>query len=558
MIAEPAPPHVDPGLDDAVSLLLAMPDRERLLRCVIGLLRRFTGCDAVGVRLAQGEDYPYYTTEGFSEAFVLAESSLCVRDGTGEPVRDAAGRAELACMCGRVLRGRTDPALPFFTPGGSFFTGATSDLLARAAVDGSLGATRNRCNSAGFETVALVPLRAEGRILGLLQLNDSRRDRLDAAGVTALERLAVGVAMALSRQETGRALAEAEARYRAIFFANVAVKLLVDPDSGRIVEANPAACAFYGYAPGVLRGLSIWDINVLGPEKTREEMRAAKEEGRRFFRFTHRLADGTLREVEVYSGPVEFAGRTLLFSIVHDVTERVRAEQARERVEQMLRHDLRSPLSGIVGLSAHLVDAGLCPEGAEMAEVIRETAERLYSMVERNLDLLKIEQGRYALSPSPVPLAALLLRLGREYAAMARARRVTLRIIGPGCDAPGDAPVVSGESSLLAAMFANLFANALEAAPAGSEVRAALSVAAGEARIVVHNLGAVPEDIRARFFAKYATSGKKDGTGLGAYLARTVARLHGGDIAMETDDIAGTTLTVRLPLAGGADARQSA
>ncbi|HCR12346.1 MAG TPA: PAS domain S-box protein [Solidesulfovibrio sp.] len=558
MSAEPDSPHVDPGLDDAVSLLLAMPDRERLLRCIIGLLRRVTGCAAVGVRLARGEDYPYYTTEGFSDAFVLAESSLCVRDGAGEPVRDAGGRAELACMCGRVLRGQTDPALPFFTPGGSFYTGATSDLLARAQAEGSLGVTRNRCNSAGFETVALVPLRAEGRVLGLLQLNDPRRDRLDAAGVAALERLAAGVAMALSRQETGQALAEAEARYRAIFFANVAVKLLIDPDTGRIVEANPAACAFYGYAPDVLRGLSIWDINVLGPEKTREEMRTAKEEGRRFFRFTHRLADGTLREVEVYSGPVEFAGRTLLFSIVHDVTERVRAEQARERVEQMLRHDLRSPLSGIVGLAAHLTDAGLCPDGAEMAGVIRETAERLYSMVERNLDLLKIEQGRYVLSPSPVPLAALLLRLGREYAAQARERRVALRIVGPGCDAPADDLVVSGESTLLAAMLANLFANALEAAPAGSEVRAVLYVAAGEVRIVLHNLGAVPEDIRPRFFTKYATSGKKDGTGLGAYLARTVARLHGGDIDMETDDVAGTTLIVRLPLARGAVAAQSA
>ena len=397
--------------------------------------------------------------------------------------------------------------------------------------------------------------------LGVVETADAIADgslSAETATSAALERLAEGVAMVLSRQETGQALAEAEARYRAIFFTNVAVKLLVDPETGRIVEANPAACAFYGYAPDVLRSLSIWDINVLGPEKACAEMRAAKEEGRRFFRFTHRLADGTLREVEVYSGPVEFAGRTLLFSIVHDVTERVRAEQARERVEQMLRHDLRSPLSGIVGLAGHLADGGLCPDGMEMAEVIRETAERLYSMVERNLDLLKIEQGRYALSPSPVPLAALLLRLGREYAAMARTRRVSLRIVGPGCDAPGDDPVVAGESTLLAAMLANLLANALEAAPAGSEVRAALSVAMGEARIVVHNLGAVPGDIRARFFAKYATSGKKDGTGLGAYLARTVARLHGGDIAMETDDVAGTTLTVRLPLAEGAAALQSA
>lgn len=543
MIAEPERGLPDlTGLEDAVGLLRALSDRDAFLRCVIGLLRRWTGCEAVGLRLAREDDYPYFTTVGFPQAFVVAESRLCEEGG-------AAQGPHLACMCGAVLTGEIDSGWPFITPGGSFFTGSTTQLLAVDAPAVSLPfRTRNRCNTAGYETVALVPLRVEGRTLGLIQVNDRRPDRLDRQAVAALERLAEGLALALTRQEAEQALAAAEARYRAIFFTNVAVKLLIDPGSGRIVDANPAAGDFYGYPPEVLRTLSIWDINILGPEKSRAEMRAAKEEGRRFFRFTHRLADGSLREVEVYSGPVEFPGRTLLFSIIHDVTDRVQAERARERVEQMLRHDLRSPLSGIVGLAKHLAEDDLCPAGAEMAQVIHETAERLYTMVARNLDLLKIEQGNYVLTPTPVALAPLLGRLVREKAAEAAARRLVVRLAGPGLDAPGEGPSVPGESGLLAAMVANLLGNALEAAPANSEVTVTLSRDADAVRIALHNQGAVPEDIRPRFFTKYATSGKKGGTGLGAYLARSVARLHGGDIDMETGEETGTTLTVRLPL----------
>lgn len=539
-----------PSLEDGVSLLRAVPDRDALLQSVIRLLQGWTGCQSVGVRLCQGEDYPYYTTLGFSEEFVRLESGLCARESSGEPVRDAAGRVVLECLCGAVIAGRFDPSQPFFTERGSFFTGSTSRLLAEAAAIGLPARTRNRCNASGYETVVLTPLRAGGRTFGLIQVNDRRKDCLDRVGVEGLERLAEGLATLLSRQETHAALTEAEARYRAVFTANIAVKLLIDPETGAIVEANPAASAFYGYSPEAMRGLFIWDINTMPQEMVCREMRAANEVGRKFFRFTHRVADGGLREVEVYTGPVEFSGRTLLFSIIHDVTDRVRAEEARERVEQMLRHDLRSPLAGIAGMANHLAEAGLCPEGQEMAEVIRETAVRLYTLVGRNLDLLKIEQGRYVLTPSPVLLAPMLQGLAREAASLAVRRKATLILVGPGLSEEGDGPAAAGEAGLLAAMFSNLVTNALEAAPSGSDVSIVLAALLGEATITLHNQGAVPKDIRPRFFTKYATSGKKGGTGLGAYLARAIARLHGGDIDWESSEASGTRLTVRLPLVG--------
>ncbi|MHC1788718.1 ATP-binding protein [Solidesulfovibrio sp.] len=542
-------------LEDGVALLLAVPDRDALLRVVIRLVRRWTGCEAVGIRLRFGDDYPYYTTHGFSDAFVQAENSLCSKQPVNPAGQGVAPPQEYECMCGAVIDGRFDPSLPCFTPRGSFFTGSTSQLLAEMPEDGRGLQTRNRCNAAGYETVALVALRAADTTYGLLQINDRQRHRLDQAAVERLERLADGLAIILSRQEMAAALAASEARHRAMFFSNIAVKLLIDPATGRIVDANPAACDFYGYSLERIQQLSIWDINTMQKELVRQEMARAGDEGRGFFRFRHRLANGDLREVEVYSGPVEYLGRNLLFSIVHDVTDRVRAEEARDRVEQMLRHDLRSPLAGIAGLAAHLAESDLSDKQREIAGVIRDTAAGMNEMVGRNLDLCKIEQGRYELAPQLVPLLPLLRRQIQVALPLAARQQVTLVLHdGPAGEATGDGPAVAGEAGLLATVFSNLVTNALEAAPPRTVVSLTLAAREGLAEVTLHNQGVIPEEIRSRFFTKYATSGKVGGTGLGAYIARTITRLHGGDIDWESSQEAGTRLTVRLPLHGSGPA----
>jgi PAS domain S-box-containing protein len=112
--------------------------------------------------------------------------------------------------------------------------------------------------------------------------------------------------------------------------------LLIDPDSGRIEEANAMACRFYGYPCETLRTMTILDINALPPEKVRKEMEAARRTRRTFFHFRHRLASGELRDVEVHSGPVRVHGRNLLCSIIHDATDRLRAEEALRRSEAFM------------------------------------------------------------------------------------------------------------------------------------------------------------------------------------------------------------------------------
>ena len=138
------------------------------------------------------------------------------------------------------------------------------------------------------------------------------------------------------RHETQEALLQSEAKYRAMFEDNQAIKLLIDPLDGRIVEANSAAGRFYGYSKDELEGMFISDINSLPPEEIRHRMTTVEAQGRGYFEFRHRLASGEVRAVEVDSSPLTVGGRRLLYSIVHDVTEKKRAEQALRDSEALL------------------------------------------------------------------------------------------------------------------------------------------------------------------------------------------------------------------------------
>lgn len=114
---------------------------------------------------------------------------------------------------------------------------------------------------------------------------------------------------------------EARQYYEQMFTRNTAPKLLIDPDTGRIVDANPAALDFYGYSVEAMRVQRIQDINQLSPQEVEAEMARARREERRYFQFRNRLASGEIRDVKVYSGPVRVAGKEYLHSIVHDVSD---------------------------------------------------------------------------------------------------------------------------------------------------------------------------------------------------------------------------------------------
>ncbi|MFY9397546.1 MAG: PAS domain S-box protein [Desulfomonilia bacterium] len=135
-----------------------------------------------------------------------------------------------------------------------------------------------------------------------------------------------------SRKKAEEKLKESESRYHSLFENNHAVMLLIRPSTGRIVDANRAAEKFYGYTRQQLVSMSITDINILDHDQVMQELRKAESREQGVFFFRHRLSSGEVRDVAVYTGPIQVSGEPLLYSIVHDITEQ---QQAREKVRRL-------------------------------------------------------------------------------------------------------------------------------------------------------------------------------------------------------------------------------
>jgi transcriptional regulator with GAF, ATPase, and Fis domain len=185
-----------------------------LLRGITGVLRQWSGVEAVGIRLRDGDDYPYYETRGFSPEFVEAERHLCVRNTDGRAYCDESGNSILECLCGDVLREYFDPEMRCFTGDGSFWINSQAEL--QSIVDRRRTSTpiRIRCPQEGFESVALVPLRAAGETFGLLQFNDSRQGMFSSARIHLFERLAHTITSAIARLRAVESLHRSEERLR--------------------------------------------------------------------------------------------------------------------------------------------------------------------------------------------------------------------------------------------------------------------------------------------------------------------------------------------------------
>ena len=214
----------------------------------------------------------------------------------------------------------------------------------------------------------------------------------------------------------------------------------------------------------------------------------------------------------------------------------------REDVERMTRHDLKSPIAVTLHASQALLNAGLSEPQREHAHMIEMAANHALDLINRTLDVHKMEKGEYRAALRPFDMAALLARVARQTELAFPDRRIALE-----CAAPGDV-VCLGESLLCYSMFTNAFKNAAEAAPPDGTIRVDVAPAPGGVRVVIDNEGEVPPAMRDRFFDKYATAGKPGGLGLGTYSIRLMAEVQGGAAAMETGD-GRTRVTITLPCA---------
>lgn len=373
------------------------------------------------------------------------------------------------------------------------------------------------------------------------------------------------------RKRAEAELRESEARYRNLFENNHTVILVVDRIGGTIIDANPAAAAYYGWSREELRQKRIGDINTLTPAEIQAEIDRAHHEGRNYFSFKHRLADGRIRDVEVSSGPITLDGRTLLYSIVVDVTERKRAEAEQRFARQQLRrqerlaaigqlaagiaHDFNN-IMGVIVLYTELLgrSAGLSSKDHKQLAVIKQQANRAAELIQQILDFSR----RAVLELQPLDLLPLLKE---EVALLERTLPENIEV---SLEFEAGEYVVQADPTRIEQMVMNLALNARDAMPEGGHLRLALDhvqvasperaplpeMAAGEwIRLALTDTGeGIEAGIIDHIFEPFFTTkwpGK--GAGLGLAQAHGIVGQHGGYITVDSRVGQGTTFTLYLP-----------
>ena len=201
---------------------------------------------------------------------------------------------------------------------------------------------RERYALRGWAASAAIPLRCGGAAVGALCLYAQAVDAFDESVRGLLLQMASNISYALDafeqqqrRLRAQQALLESEARYSTLFANGSMPKLLIDPVDGSIVDANVRATEFYGWDRATLQSMNITDINTLSADELRVELELVRHEQKSHFDFRHRRCNGEIREVEVFAGTINVAGRELLLSSVLDVSERHYAEQRTQALLQL-------------------------------------------------------------------------------------------------------------------------------------------------------------------------------------------------------------------------------
>ncbi len=540
---------------------------EELTRDLMGHFRNLTGCEAIGVRLREGDDFPYHETRGFPEEFVLAENRLCAIDEKGEIVRDGAGHPIYDCMCGNILCGRFDPSKPFFTARGSFWSSCTTELLASTTDADRQAKTRNRCNGEGYESVALIPLRSQGETFGLFQFNDKRKGRFTSERIALLEDLVDHVAIALAKLRADEALRLSEERYRSLFENMLEgyayCEMVLENGEYRdfvYLDVNPAFERLTGLTDVV--GKRVTDV-----------IPGIRESDPDLFELYGRVAfSGKPERVEIHVGALKTwfslsvysAGKGSFIAVFDNITERRKLEDQLRQSQKMeavgrlaggVAHDFNNLLTVINGYSEILLrqvaeDSTLRREVDE----IRKAGDRASMLTQQLLAFSR----RQVLQPKVLDLNATV----SDMATMLR------RLIGEDIDLrilPGDGlGRVKADPGQVGQTILNLVLNARDAMPGGGRLtietnnafldgtfssKHPQAVTGPHVLLAVSDTGVgMSEDTQGHLFEPFFTTKEKGkGTGLGLSTVYGIVHQSHGYIYVYSELGKGTTVKVYLP-----------
>lgn len=428
----------------------------------------------------------------------------------------------------------------------------------------------------GYESYAGIMLTNDrGEPIGVL--GATWRDALtDVPGVTAILCIAGKQASrALADAIAHRELKESEQRYGAVFEGSAMPILLIEPSTTQVVDANPAACTYYGFPHDEFIAMSILQLDTMGAEALQTELQRAMQGSRDRFAAEHILSGGRVRDVEVSMGPVKVTGRKLLYCMITDVTERKRMEAALERskhslelvvgqrTEDLLRanaelqqasmsrdamlgdlaQELRTSVQTITGFSELLLEglAGdLTGEQRRQVEMVQQAGARLSAFAGALMESQRAE-AEHVPDSEEFDLVSLVESVVLGLDSFAEDKGLALTFI-----AESRPVAVHSDRYKVQQVLLNLLSNAIRYTEQGAITATVSGCAEGYVRVAVSDtgVGMDPGSLATVFNAPESGKGKA-GSGLPA--SRQIASAIGGTIDAESIPGSGSTFSLRLP-----------
>jgi len=363
------------------------------------------------------------------------------------------------------------------------------------------------------------------------------------------------------------ALESSEVKYKTIVERTPVAIVVTDPESGDLQEINASACGMLGYNRAELLAMSMDAVFPEDPETLRAGRKRVLDNQARRFTANYRTKNGAIRQAEIFASAISLAGTERIFSVMIDVTERLRIERDRDDALKMalsarkaqadflasMSHELRTPLNAILGFAEVLKDEMMGPIGTPQyrfyAEDIHTSGSHLLRLINDILDLSRIETGH-------APIEAVLLNLRHEInkAVKVVEQRLLDNQIHLTIDLnPSSIDLVADRHSIRQ-MLINLLSNAAKFTPPGGEVTvSARRTAAGEVRVSVVDTGVgIAEKDHERIFQAFrqainSETREIEGSGLGLALVKSLMQRHGGSVELTSALGQGATFTLVFP-----------
>ncbi len=392
-----------------------------------------------------------------------------------------------------------------------------------------------------------LPLNKGRFVFGVLLLLHPEIDYFSRGRMDLLSEFAQTASLAASNALDLQAARHNDTRYISLFEEAIVPILLTDLH-GFIMDVNHEACRFLGFQKGDLLRVPVEDVHI----KAVEQQRIAELMGNDASHFPTTMydVDGHAVPVRVRVRLVKRDGRSLIEWVIQDMSTQVELDQLRNDLSAMIYHDLRGPLTAILGSIYKLGQVLQNHENPAVLKLLHiglRSTRQLQQMVESLLDIQRMEEGKSILNRQTVEAQVLVGDAVQLVQPLAQDAEQVLTF-----DVNRDFPLLHIDSDMMIRVLINLMENAVKYTPTGGSIHLKATYDETHATFTISDSGpGIPPDKKASIFEKFSRVNYQDapkGVGLGLAFCRLAVEAHGGNIWVESELGKGSDFIVRLPI----------